>query len=68
MTGDAEGIAYTDDELIQNALDGIEEHTICVVLMHDTDSKQQTLDTLPELIERYSGKRCIDSSNYGGYA
>lgn len=51
VTGDAEGIAYTDDELIQNALDGIEEHTICVVLMHDTDSKQQTLDTLPELIE-----------------
>ncbi|MBO5199261.1 MAG: polysaccharide deacetylase family protein [Lachnospiraceae bacterium] len=54
--GDATGKTYTAEELAQNALDGIANFKRPVVLMHDTDAKKATVDSLPEILETIQKK------------
>lgn len=49
--GDATGVKYTTEELTQNALDGIKTFKNSVVLMHDTNTKGTTLESLPDLLD-----------------
>lgn len=51
VNGDATGKKYTQKELIQNVMDGVNMYQNSVVLMHDTAAKKSTLDSLPELIK-----------------
>jgi len=52
LNGDATNIKYTDEQLIANVLSGVEKKTISIVLMHDSASKEATVRTLPELLEK----------------
>jgi len=50
-SGDASGLGYTKEQLIENVLNGIDNKKSAIILMHDEKSKQATLDSLPELLE-----------------
>lgn len=50
VSGDATGIAYSPDQLCENALEGIAEHTRSIVLMHDTNAKLNTVKSLDNLL------------------
>lgn len=52
LNGDAEGKTYTVQEMLQRAMSGIRAYDAPVVLMHDTNAKQATLEMLPKLIKR----------------
>ncbi len=49
--GDATGKEFTTDELIKNVLDGVAAKKRSIVLMHDSQGKQTTMDSLPQLLE-----------------
>ncbi|MDD3172915.1 MAG: polysaccharide deacetylase [Herbinix sp.] len=51
VNGDATSVTYTEDQLVDNVLDGVAIMDTSIVLMHDTQTKQTTVDSLPELIE-----------------
>ena len=48
--GDATGVSYTVEQLAQNVLDGVKNKTTSVVLCHDTNAKQKTLESMKILI------------------
>lgn len=50
-SGDASGGSMTSEQIIQNALYGIEDRETTVILLHDTASKWTTVRALPGLIE-----------------
>lgn len=50
-SGDATGTAYTPEQLADNALEGIAEHTRSIVLMHDTDRKLNTVRSLDAILQ-----------------
>ncbi len=52
LTGDAEG-KETKEECIQEMLDTKEGRTSIVLLMHDSNEKQQTVEALPEIIQHF---------------
>lgn len=52
LNGDAEGKTYTVKEMLKRAMSGIRAYDAPVVLMHDTNAKQATLEMLPKLIKR----------------
>ena len=49
-SGDATGITYSPEQLCDNALEGIADHTRSIVLMHDTDAKLNTVKSLDSLL------------------
>ena len=49
--GDATSQAYTADELVENVMNDVVKYKTSVVLLHDADSKTQTVQALPKLIE-----------------
>jgi len=49
--GDATSQAYTADELVDNVMSDVVKYKTSVVLLHDADSKTQTVEALPKLIE-----------------
>jgi peptidoglycan/xylan/chitin deacetylase (PgdA/CDA1 family) len=49
--GDATSQAYTADELVENVMGDVVKYKTSVVLLHDADSKTQTVQALPKLIE-----------------
>ena len=51
VNGDATGEELTPEELIDNALTGIKNHESSVVLMHDSPTKMNTVNSLPKLIK-----------------
>lgn len=51
LNGDATGVKYTKEELIDNVLKGVEKHKTSIVLLHDSKSKRATVDSLPGLLE-----------------
>lgn len=51
VSGDATGIKYTKDQLIDNVLGGVALKNTSIVLMHDSQTKQTTVDSLPGLLE-----------------
>lgn len=52
MNGDATGKTYTQEQLIQNVMEGVVKYNESVVLMHDTAAKESTVKSLPKLIEQ----------------
>jgi peptidoglycan-N-acetylglucosamine deacetylase len=49
--GDATGVKYTKEQLVNNVLNGIAKKDVSIVLMHDAQSKKSTVDSLPELLD-----------------
>ena len=48
---DADGKKHTNQEMIDSVVNGCVDHETCMVLMHDTNAKMQTLETLEEIIQ-----------------
>ena len=53
LNGDAEGGSRTKEQLINRLYETAEGWDSLVVLMHDANDKQTTVDALPEIIEHY---------------
>ena len=51
LSGDAEGKEFPADEMIDRVLEGVGKYDVSVVLLHDTNVLDVTVDMLPELIE-----------------
>lgn len=51
VNGDATGVTYTKEQLIDNVLKDVAKKKNCIVLMHDSQAKKTTVESLPELIE-----------------
>lgn len=52
VNGDATGVDYTKEQLISNVLKDVAVKKTSIVLMHDSQSKETTLETLPGLLEK----------------
>lgn len=50
-SGDAGKIPLTSDQIVRNALSGIESRDTTVILLHDAASKRSTVNALPQIIE-----------------
>ena len=51
LNGDATGVEYTQQQLIDNVLSGVEQKKVSIVLMHDSETKKGTVDSLPGLLD-----------------
>ncbi|MFT4143796.1 MAG: polysaccharide deacetylase family protein [Mobilitalea sp.] len=51
LNGDATGVTYTEEQLVENVLGGVEAKKRSIVLMHDSQSKKTTVDSLPTLLD-----------------
>jgi peptidoglycan/xylan/chitin deacetylase (PgdA/CDA1 family) len=52
LNGDATGKQYTKEQLIKNVINDVAVKDNSIVLMHDSETKQTTVDSLPSLLER----------------
>lgn len=50
VNGDATGEKLTSDKLVKNVLSGVKNKKVSVVLMHDSPTKLNTVNSLPKLI------------------
>jgi peptidoglycan/xylan/chitin deacetylase (PgdA/CDA1 family) len=50
LNGDATGTEYTEDQLIDNVLGGVNAWENSIVLMHDSQTKRATVGSLPGLL------------------
>lgn len=51
VSGDATGVKYTKDQLIDNVLGGVAIKNTSIVLLHDSQTKKTTVDSLPGLLK-----------------
>ncbi|MFU0828063.1 MAG: Peptidoglycan/xylan/chitin deacetylase, PgdA/CDA1 family [Lachnoclostridium sp.] len=51
ISGDAIGVDYTAKELYENVIDGVKLHNRSIVLMHDTDAKVNTIESLKMILK-----------------
>ena len=51
VNGDAEGIDYTEKQMINNVLNGVAQKKTSIVLMHDGEGKDKTVATLPKILD-----------------
>lgn len=51
QNSDAQKVVLTKEELITNVVNGVNRHKDCIVLMHDANSRDNTVESLPKLIE-----------------
>jgi peptidoglycan/xylan/chitin deacetylase (PgdA/CDA1 family) len=51
VNGDATGVEYTKEQLIDNVLEGVAIKGTSIVLMHDSQTKETTVASLPELLD-----------------
>ncbi|MCR4802232.1 MAG: polysaccharide deacetylase [Lachnospiraceae bacterium] len=56
INGDATGQNLTDNEMINNVMSNVNIFTNSVVLMHDCAGKEQTVKTLPKIINKLKKK------------
>ena len=49
LSGDAEGKEFPADEMIDRVLKGVDKYDVSVVLLHDTNALDVTVELLPEL-------------------
>lgn len=54
-SGDATTKAYTSDDLVENVMKDVVKYKASVVLLHDADNKNATVEALPKLIEQLQG-------------
>lgn len=52
LNGDAEGKVYSVQEMLKRTMSGIKLYDNPVVLMHDTNAKQRTMEMMPKLIKK----------------
>ena len=50
-SGDAGKVPLTSEQIVRNALSGIETRDTTVILLHDAASKKSTVYALPQIIE-----------------
>lgn len=50
VNGDATGEKFDKEQLVTNVINGVEKYSQSIVLMHDTSTKEATIDSLEELI------------------
>ncbi|MBP5555388.1 MAG: polysaccharide deacetylase [Lachnospiraceae bacterium] len=50
-SGDAGKVPLTSDQIVRNALNGIESRDTTVILLHDSAAKRSTVMALPEILE-----------------
>ena len=55
-TGDATNPPLSAEEIVNNALNGLEEHEEVVILMHDLGNKDTTVEALPVIIEELQAR------------
>lgn len=48
---DADGKILTKTQVYNNVVKAIAKHDVCVILMHDAQSKRSTVDALPEILD-----------------
>lgn len=63
LTGDAEN-KTTKEECIQEMLDTKGEQNSIILLMHDANDKQQTVDALPEVIQYFKNEGYVFKNFY----
>lgn len=51
LNGDAEGVEYSREELLNNLKDTVGDKDVIIVLMHDTDMKKETVGYLQSAID-----------------
>lgn len=51
VNGDASVVEYSPEELYTNVMDGIKIHNTSIVLMHDTDVKENTVKSLESILK-----------------
>jgi peptidoglycan/xylan/chitin deacetylase (PgdA/CDA1 family) len=51
VNGDATGIEYSPEELYRNVMNGIKLHNTSIVLMHDTNTKGNTVKSLESILK-----------------
>jgi peptidoglycan/xylan/chitin deacetylase (PgdA/CDA1 family) len=51
VSGDATGVNYTSDELYENVINGVKLHSRSIVLVHDTDTKANTVTSLKRVLK-----------------
>ncbi|NLJ97368.1 MAG: polysaccharide deacetylase, partial [Clostridiales bacterium] len=51
VNGDAAGVEYTEEQMVDNVLNGVKRKKTSIVLMHDGGGKEKTAATLPALLE-----------------
>ena len=51
MSGDATNHRYSAQKLCENVLESLPESGDCIILMHDADNKDATVESLPLIIE-----------------
>ena len=56
LSGDAEALGRTKEQLLKRLYETAERWDSLVVLMHDANDKQPTVDALPEIIEHYKNE------------
>lgn len=54
---DATSPAPNADQIVSFTLTGIEQHSNCIVLMHDASDKQSTIEALPRIIEAVQAQK-----------
>ena len=58
-SGDATSAPITADELVENVMSDVVKYKTSVVLMHDADSKDATVEALPTLIEKLQAEGAL---------
>lgn len=58
VNGDATGEDFTLDKLVENVLTGVKNKEVSVVLMHDSPTKINTVNSLPKLIRELQEQEC----------
>ncbi|WP_313129109.1 polysaccharide deacetylase family protein [Anaerocolumna sp.] len=51
VNGDATGIDYSPEELYRSVMEGVKIHNRSIVLMHDTDTKENTIKSLESILK-----------------
>lgn len=52
INGDATGKPLSKKEAVQNVIEGVESYDTSIVLMHDSQNKRATVDSLPVILKR----------------
>ena len=58
-SGDATSAPLTADDLVENVMSDVVKYKTSVVLMHDADSKDSTVEALPTLIEKLQAEGAL---------
>ncbi|MCR5097546.1 MAG: polysaccharide deacetylase [Lachnospiraceae bacterium] len=58
-SGDATSAPITADDLVENVMSDVVKYKTSVVLMHDADSKDATVEALPTLIEKLQAEGAL---------